>query len=244
MFSFQWLNVLRGKGGPSASENRPRTRPTLESLEDRITPTTFATYTNATVQIIPNLFTFTVTEKVTANVSVNGTIDPSTGAFTPGSGPAVSTGHVLFNLNNQQQSVAVNGGGQANATFTIPLVALFAGQALEAHYQPLVSTPPPTDVFVASEFLAPLYTNFDNLVFAATLTFGTLSRQQQTGVTNSSGVVVLPSFYTAQGESDSLLTLVFKYNDPGVITTFSNFGINLPGFLAAVVGAYGPEFIP
>jgi hypothetical protein len=33
-------------------------------------------------------------------------------------------------------------------------------------------------------------------------------------------------------------------NDPGVIATFSNFGITLPGFLAAAVGADGPEFVP
>lgn len=243
MFAFQWLKMLRDKGTPSPSGNHPRTRPNLESLEDRITPADFGTYTNVTVQIIPNIFNLTVTEKVTANVSVNGTIDPTTGAFTPGSGPAVSTGRVLFNLNNQQQTAEVNGSGQANATFTLPLLALFAGQTLEARYQPLIPTTPTADVFSASEFLAPIYTNFDNLIFAATLSFGTLTQQQQTGISNMTGTIVLPSFNTAQGETDSMGPLVFQYDDPGTITTFQNFGFTFPGSLAFMVGAYGPEFI-
>jgi hypothetical protein len=53
----------------------------------------------------------------------------------------------------------------------------------------------------------------------------------------------LPSFYTAQGETDSLLSLNFHYDDPGIITSFQNFGFTLPGFLAFAVGAYGPRFI-
>jgi hypothetical protein len=244
MSSFPWLNALRGEGAPSTSGNRPRIRPALEALEDRITPTTFGTYTNVTVQIIPNLFSFTMTEKVTANVSVNGTIDTTTGAFTPGGGPPVSTGRVLFSLNNQQQSAGVNGSGQATATFTLPLLVLIADQTLQASYQPLIYTTPPADVFSASEFLAPLYTNFDNLIFIATLSFGTLTHQQQTGISNTTtGVVVLPSFNTAQGETDSMGPLSFHYDDPGTITTFQNFGFTFPGSLAFAVGAYGPAFI-
>jgi hypothetical protein len=116
---FLWPNTLRGEGAPSTSGNRLRIRPTLESLEDRITPTTFGT--------------------------------PS---------------------------------------------------------------------------------------------FGTLTHQQQTGVSNStSGVVVLPSFNTAQGETDSMGPLSFHYDDPGTITTFQNFGFTFPGSLAFAVGGYGLQFI-
>jgi hypothetical protein len=49
----------------------------LEELESRLTPATFftSTATNATVQIIPNFFNMTATEKVTA------TIVPALGAL-------------------------------------------------------------------------------------------------------------------------------------------------------------------
>lgn len=244
MFSIDWLKSLCVKRISTDSRKRPLFRPILESLEDRITPTEFATYTNVTVQIIPNLFRFTVTEQVTANVSVNGTIDPATGAFTPGSGPAVSTGNILFNLNNQQQLAGVNSNGQATASFTLPLFVLLTSQTLEASYQSPIPTTPPTDTLNPSTFLAPLYTNFDNLIFTATLSFGTLTYQQQTGNSNpSAGPVILPSFYTAQGETNNMGLLSFNYNDPGTITTFKNFGFTFPGSLAFTVGAYGPVFI-
>ena len=88
MSFFRWLKAIRGEGAPNAPGDRPTVHPTLESLEERIAPADFGTYTNATVQIVPNVFNLTVMEKVTANVTVNGTFDPVTHAFTPGTGPA------------------------------------------------------------------------------------------------------------------------------------------------------------
>jgi hypothetical protein len=55
---------------------------------------------------------------------------------------------------------------------------------------------------------------------------------------------VLPSFNTAQGESNNMGILNFHYKDPGTITSFDVFGFTLPGSLAFAVGAYGPEFMP
>jgi len=248
MSFLHWLNGIRGDGAPKASSGRPTVRPILEFLEDRITPADFGTYTNVTVQIIPNLFNLTVTEKVTANVTVNGTFDPITHAFTPGTGPAVSTGKVLFNLNNQQQSASVNSNGQATATFTLPLLTLFTSQTLDAQYKPVPLSAPPLpeeNIFEPSEFLAPLYTNFDNLIFVATLTFGTLTPQQQTATIDPTTheFTALPSFNTAQGESNNMGVLNFHYDDPGTITTFEVFGFTLPGSLAFKVGAFGPEFM-
>ncbi|HEY7308908.1 MAG TPA: hypothetical protein VH643_06015 [Gemmataceae bacterium] len=241
MSFFRWLNAIRGDGARKSSADRPTVHPILESLEERITPTDFGTYTNTTVQIVPNLFNLTVTEKVTANVTVNGTFDPMTHAFTPGTGPAVSTGMVLFNLNNQQQLANVNSNGQATASFTLPILTLFTSQALQASYEGATLG---SDTFESSQFLAPLYTNFDNLIFVATLTFGTLTHQQQTGTFNpTTGVFVLPSFNTAQGESNNMGVLNFHYDDPGTITTFEAFGSTFPGSLAFKVGAYGPEFM-
>jgi hypothetical protein len=243
MSFLRWLNGIRGEGAPKASGDRPTIRPTLESLEDRITPTDFGTYTNVTVQIVPNLSNFTVTEKVTANVTVNGTINSETlpPSFTPGTGPAVSTGLVLFNLNNQQQKADVNSNGQATATFTLPLFTLFTSQTLQVNYQGASLN---NDFFEPSQFLAPLYTNFDNLIFVATLTFNTVTHQQQTGTFNpATGVFLLPSFNTAQGETNNMGLLVFNYDDPGTITTFQNFGFTFPGSFAFAVGAYGPEFM-
>ena len=144
---------------------------------------------------------------------------------------------VLFNLNNQQQSANVNSNGQATATFTLPLLTLFTSQTLKASYQGVTVG---TDIFESSQFLAPLYTNFDNLIFVATLTFGTLSQQQQTGNPTTG---TLPSFNTAQGESNNMGILNFHYDDPGTITTFEAFGFTFPGSLAFKVGAFGPEFM-
>jgi hypothetical protein len=237
MSFFHWLNAICGEGDPKAAGDRPTVRPTLESLEDRITPTDFGTFTNVTVQIVPNMFNLTMTEKVTANVTVNGTFDPMTGAFTPGTGPAVSSGMVLFNLNNQQQSANVNSNGQATATFNLPLLVLFTSQTLQASYEGATVG---SNIFESSQFLAPLYTNFDNLIFVATLTFGTLSQQQQTG---NPTMGVLPSFNTAQGETNNMGLVSFNYDDPGTITTFQAFGFTFPGSLAFKVGAFGPEFM-
>jgi len=148
---------------------------------------------------------------------------------------------VLFNLNNQQQSVNVDSNGQGTATFTLPILTLFTSQTLQASYEGATLK---SDIFESSQFLAPLYTNFDNLIFVATLTFGTLSHQQQTGTFNpTTGVFILPSFNTAQGESNNMGVLNFHYDDPGTITTFEDFGFTLPGSLAFKVGAYGPEFM-
>ncbi|HEY7314260.1 MAG TPA: hypothetical protein VH643_33220 [Gemmataceae bacterium] len=229
MSFLRWLKAIGGRGAARASANHQTVRPILESLEERIAPINhLPTYTNATVQIIPNLSNFTVTEKVTANVTATDFIE----VFPVGSGT------VLFNLNNQQQSANLDRNGQATAIFTLPLLTLLTSQTLQVTF-PVMDL---TSFVFGSEFLAPLYTNFDNLLLPATLTFGTLTHEQL--VTHPIMTGVLPSFNTAQGESNNMGILNFHYNDPGTITSFDVFGFTLPGSLAFAVGAYGPEFMP
>lgn len=237
MFFLRWLNAIGCRGAASASEGRTGIRPALESLEDRITPTSpFETYINASVQIIPNLSNFTVTEKVTANVNY----------LLSGPLPKLSA-PVTFLLNNQQQSAYLNSNGQATVTYTLPLATLLTSQILQVAYPPHYNGNPnmPFDT-LGSVFLAPLYTNFDNLFLPSTLTFGTLTEGTggQMEAHNLPNSFVLSSFNTIQGETDDMGPLSFAYSDPGIITSFNVFGFTLPGFLALAVGAYGPEFMP
>lgn len=142
------------------------------------------------------------------------------------------TGAVSFNLNNQQQQVNLDATGQATATFTLPLLVLFTSQELTVTY-PGSSIASPAVSYGNSAFNAPLYLNFDNLVFAATVSFNPLSAQQMSG-----GV-----YNTAQGETDDFGLFSFQYVDPGLIASVRAFGQDFPGFFAAALGAYGPEFM-
>jgi hypothetical protein len=232
MFFLRWLNAIGGGGTASNSRDCKRIRPALEHLEDRITPITpFPTVMNVSVQIIPNLSNLTVTEKVTANVSFEGG-----GSFQPPIAP------VQFNLNNQQQSINSNGNGQATATFTLPLATLLTSQTLLVSYPAHYANPSnlATLEIVGSYFAAPLYTNFDNLLFPATLTFGTPTSQQilERGVGGVAGseLVDISSilFNTVQGETDAMGLLSFSYNDPGTITSFQVLGLTLPGRATAL----------
>jgi hypothetical protein len=217
---------------------RPSTRLRLEELEDRVVPSfvgTADTYTNASVQIAPNLGSMSVTETVTATVStVN--FDPFTGMSTTipsGAGNNATGGKVLFNLNNQQATATVNSNGQATATFTVPLLAFLTSQTLELSYQGFA--PDAGSNYRSSSFLAPLYKNFDNVFLPSTLTFNQLTPQQTQFSTTT-----LSSFYTAQGETDSVFNGLIKFNyvDPGTIDTVSVLSFNLPGVFALQLGAY------
>lgn len=223
----------------AAASTPPSTRPCLEELESRVTPTPFSgTYTNAVVQVTPNFLAGTVTETVTANVTNAPTFDSISGVTTPVPPGAVTpSGTILFNLNNHQQQAQLNSNGQATASFTLPIFAVLTSQQLSVEYEGGPNSEP-------SAFNAPLYMNFDNLLLPATLTFGQLSPQQLTPSFNTTtgALTSLPPFNTAQGETDSMGLLRFGYTDPGVISSVDALGIDLPGMFAAALGAYGPLF--
>jgi hypothetical protein len=236
MFLFRWLNALQ----TPSSARRP-VHLGLEQLEDRLTPATptgfDTTQTTTTVQIIPNLFAGTVTEKVTATVT-----DQTNSGLTP-------QGSVDFNLNNQvQQNVSLDSSGKATATFNLPISALFTSQALNVSYSGQffnaagsiingATGGSPTSAFIGSSFTSPLYFNRDNVLFNGTLTFGSppSNSQLQNG-----------QFYnTANGETDAVGPLTYQYSDPGTITSVKFGSLSLPGSTAPLFGAYGflPDYI-
>jgi hypothetical protein len=235
----EWLRKRIPTEKPS---QRPSTRLRLEELEDRVVPSFSAsTYTNATVQITPG---FTVTEQVTVSVTPFQSFNSSTGQITPiPTGAATPTGGtVLVNLNNMQQSATLNSNGQATATFQVPLLAFISSQTLGVQY--LGFTDASGDVYDGSSFLAPVYKNFNNLVFASTLTFNQLTPQQVYAVAisefqNPSGQPTTTTVYnTANGETDTIGSFAFNYVDPGNIQTVTAFGTQYPGFVAIMLNAY------
>ena len=184
-----------------------------------------------------------MTETVTATVTTAPSYNPLTGQTTPvPSGAGIPTGTVLFNLNNQQQSAALNANGQATATFNLSLLVLLTSQECTASYQGTAATTSVNGSYLGSEFNAPLYLNATNLYLPATLTFGQLTPQQVTGTYNTTTtpetLTTLPSYFTAQGETDNLGILSYNYVDPGIINSVSVFGLNLPGIFAFATGAY------
>jgi hypothetical protein len=232
MSFFQMLNRDRDR------EERPSTRLCLEELESRLTPSSVGTYTNAVVQVTPNFLSGTVTETITATVTNATVFNPFTGVTTP-PGTGTPTGTVLVNLNNQQQSAALNSNGQATISFTLPLVTVLTSQHLTIDYEG--SGTNPGDF---SEFTAPLYMNFDNLILPATLTFGQLSPQQVQPTVSGGQVTALRLQNTAQGMTENYGLFTFQYVDPGVISNVQIFGFTLPGSFAAALDAYAGFTIP
>ncbi len=180
-------------------------QPCLERLEDRLALSTFNTATNVAIGISPNFFGLNATETITATVTQQGTTTP------------VTTGTVAFNVNNQTGTAGLNGNGQATFSVTLPLFAVAANQTLQVSYQG--GTSASGDTFNPSVFLAPVYLNFDNQVFPATITYGT-----PTSAT---------LFQSSGGESDALsyfgLPLKFNYIDPGRISSINWLTFTLPG---------------
>jgi len=257
MFLDSLTSWLRKRTPAVKTPKSPSTRLRLEQLEDRIVPAfTTGTYVNPTVQITPG---FTVTETVTATVttfpsfSMNGQIIPvPAGAFNP------TSGNVLFILNNQVRSAPLNANGQASATFQVPLLAFFTTQRLDVVYNGFTDQANQNVWMQSNSFVAPLYTNFDNLLLPGTLTFAQLTPQQVYAFEiNSfqnrnplpfpapppdnippSFPTLLRPFYTANGETNNLGLFAFNYVDPGTINTVTAFGVQLPGIFAIQLGAY------
>jgi hypothetical protein len=241
MFLHKLTDLLRSMFSREAIPcSRPSTtQPSLEELESRFTPSAafppylvppvyFESYTDATVQVTPNLFSGTVTETITATVTstINGSLPyPS---------------RVLFNLNNLSQSAQLNSNNQATASFTLPILALFTSQTLDVQYTggergqvvPFIVSP--------SDFRAPLYMNFDNLFLPAILSFGHLTQQQLNPTVDNTGRPTgLPSFNTAQGETENFGIFSFHYTDPGIIDSVTVGSMTLPGIFAFALDAYG-----
>jgi hypothetical protein len=242
LFLHKLTDFLRERPHAKTPQPRPTTRLRLEQLEDRVVPSfTTATYTNATVQIIPGL---TVTETVTAMVTPYPGFDFQTHQITPipAGATAPTGGTVLFDLNDQQQSATVDSNGQANVTFHVPLLAFLASQTLEVKYQAFFDKSS-GNAWGGSGFTAPLYKNFDNLFLPATLTFNQLTPQQVYSQLISyfqHTPYTLVPYMTAQGETDTLGgdLIAFDYVDPGAINTVTALGMQLPGIFASQLGAY------
>ncbi len=247
MFLHALTGFLRKALAAKAPQPRPSVRLRLEELEDRMVPSTFttSTYTNASVHITPGL---TVTETVTATVTPFQGFNFSTGQITeiPTGATSPTSGRILFNLNNQMQSATLNSNGQATATFTMPLLAFLASQTLEVSY--LGTSDTSGDLWQGSNFLAPIYKSFTNVLFPATLTFNQLTPQQvyaeeisnfQNSSTTSPGPTTSNPYYTAQGEKDDFGLFAFNFVDPGDINTVSFGNTTLPGIFALMLNAYG-----
>lgn len=253
------LNRLsRGRKQSVSARSRSSASPRLEELESRLTPSwmgpgppgsPFATVTNASVLIVPNLSNMTVTEVVRATVSNAPSVPPGT--------PNPSLGlryrpDVRINLNNQQQSVQLDSNSQATAIFTMPLFVFMAGQELTVQYSAGLAGPSGVVVYNASYFNSPLYVNYDNLLHPAVLTFTPLSSDQMSVYPGlgywppyspfGNGETAWPPYTSLNGETDNFGSFSFQYADPGVITSIQALGLQLPGIFAAALGAYGPGF--
>lgn len=238
--------VCRGKVRPYSARPRSSAPPRFEELEPRLAPSDgvlypdqtppYTTVTNASVQIIPNLSSMTVTEKVTATVSNS---PEWTGVYLAAVPPGTPNpnGDVHINLNNQQQTLGLNSKGQATATFTMPLFGFMTPQELTVQYLGGYENPSGALAYRSSYFNSPLYMNFDNVLLPADLTFTPLSSQQ-----TYLGYGNWPPYTSANGETDSFGLFSFQYADPGVITSVQALGLQLPGIFAAELGAYGSLF--
>jgi hypothetical protein len=225
MTLFGWLRKINGKqsqgGNFSRRSQRVTTsRPRLEELEDRVTPTAFDTVTNVAITITPNFLSRTAIETITATVTNNDV-----------GGPTPNAGNVNFLLNNKSViGVPVNSSGQATTNINLPLYAVAGSQTINVFYEGTVSG---TDTFNASVFLSPVYLNTMNAVFPSTITF--------VGPPLSQGSLPVSPFGTYNGETDTVslfgLAVKFNYIDPGTIDTFNILGFTLPGSLSGSVFA-------
>lgn len=200
MTLFGRLRKINGKPARKEATVQPR----LERLEDRLALTAFNTTTNVAISISPNFFGLSATENITATVTQQGTTTP------------VTNGSVAFNVNNQTGTAGLNGNGQATFSVTLPLFAVATNQALQVNYQGGASG---SDTFNPSTFLAPVYLNWDNQFFPATITYGT-----PTSAT---------LFQSSGGETNALsyfgLPLKFNYIDPGRVSSIDWLTFTLPG---------------
>jgi hypothetical protein len=258
MFLNSLTSWLRKRTPAVKTPKSPSTRLRLEQLEDRIVPAfDTATYVNAAVQITPG---FTVTETVTATVTTFPSFNMMTGQITPVPAGAFNptSGNVSFTLNNQQRSAPLNANGQASATFQVPLLAFFTTQRLDVVYNGFTDQANQNTWMPSLPFVAPLYTNFDNLLLPGTLTFAQLTPEQvyafeinsfQNRNQNPfpapfpdnfppSFPTTLRPFYTVNGETNNLGLFAFNYVDPGTINTVTAFGVQFPGVVAFQLGAY------
>lgn len=260
MFGNMLKRLCRGKSRSGSARSHLSARPRLEELESRLTPSDvgpgppgspYATVTNASVLIVPNLSNLTVTETVIATVSnapsvPAGTPNPSMGLRYPP--------YVHINLNNQQQDAKLNSNSEAAATFTMPLFVFMAGQELTVQYDAGLAGPSGVVVYNASYFNSPLYVNYDNFLLPAYLTFTPLSPDQMSvypgmgywppygGYIPGAGETAWPQYTSVNGETDNFGAFSFQYADPGVITSIQALGLQLPGIFAAELGAFGSQF--
>jgi len=230
MTLFGWLREINGKwarssgqGSRSAPVRRDSTiRPRLELLEDRVTPATIATTNSVAISITPNALARTANETITATVTQMGTTTP------------VTSGTVAFNINNQTGTAAVNSNGQATFSISLPLYVVATNQTIRAYYE---GTTVGSNTFQPSNFLAPLYLNVMNAVFASQITYGTPTPTTAFPV----------PFFSTGGETDDVsvfgISVKFNYVDPGTLDTFTALGLTFPGSLSGTIFAPVESFV-
>jgi hypothetical protein len=224
MTLFKWLREMNGKrarrngqGDRSAPQRRDATiRPRLELLEDRVTPATIATSSSVAVSITPNFAARTANETITDTVTQMGTTTP------------VTSGTVAFNINNQTGTAGLNSNGQATFSVSLPLYVVASNQTIRAFYGGATVG---SNTFENSNFLAPLYLNVMNAVFASQITYGT-----------PTGTSSFPApFFSTGGETNEIfvfgISVSFDYVDPGTLNTFTVFGLTVPGSLSGTLFA-------
>jgi hypothetical protein len=203
----------------------PVSRPNLEQLEDRVTPSTL----NISISINPNFFLMNLQETVNATLTPTGT---ETG--TP-------TGSINFNVNNQVKTINLSG-NQAAATFTVPFIPALGGQSMSIIYNPDT-----TSTFSSSTFLSPVFLNLDNFVLPSTVTFGTPTATF-TNFTTMMGATST-AFNSQFGETNvvqfGFIPVTFNYAQDGTISTVQFLGITFPGFTAAgLINPVAPFVFP
>lgn len=162
------------------------TRPRLEQLEDRVAAATFDTVTNVDIKINPTYF-FNAIETITATLTQAGTNTP------------VTSGNVVFNLNNRTATAPLNDAGAASFTTTLPLLAVATNQTVQAFYEGAATG---SDTFNSSVFFSPVYLNQWNAFLLSFISFAGPPPAQSTLPINSYG--------SYNGEND-----MFLYNVPG-----------------------------
>jgi hypothetical protein len=213
-----------GRGGHQVCRSTPKHREVttqlrLEHLEERLTPTTFNTTTNAAVSISPNFFARTANETITATVTQGGT------------NALVTSGNVAFNINGQTGD---SGAQQRRAGKLHDYAALVRRRQQPDAAGFLRGCNCRLRHFQQQRFsLAHISHNILNALFPSNITF--------VGPPTSQSSLPINPYGSFNGETNSVLLVFvpvdFHYVNPGTIQTFDLFGITFSGYFSAAVFA-------
>jgi hypothetical protein len=205
---FVWLRKISGmqaRGGNRPRRNRPAqrsatTRPCLEPLEDRLTPSTFDTVTNAFIWTNPSNSERGI-ERITAVVTQAGT------------GAPVTNGNVVFSVNgNAIATVPLNSSGYAQIDIAQTPSALSSTQTVQASYQGATVG---ADTINASAFSSNVYLNMWNAMSTSFISFA--------GPAGSGDIENDDCLFFNSPSPTGQPFLLVQYVDPGMIAAVMGF---------------------